>query len=64
MVDKSTVDRCLEGITFPADGRTIVECAQTNSCPSDVMSKISDSPGHTFRSEEELLCSLGNSPYC
>lgn len=64
MVDKSTLDRCLEGISFPADGQTIVECAQANDCSSDVLSKISDTPGHTYESEEELLCDLGNTQYC
>jgi Protein of unknown function (DUF2795) len=64
MVEKSTLDTCLQGISFPADGKTIVETAGYNSCPSDVLSKISDTPGYTFESEEELLCDLGNSTYC
>jgi hypothetical protein len=64
MVDKSTLDRCLEGIRFPANGQTIVECAQGNDCSHDVLSKLSDTPAHTFASEEELLCDLGNTRYC
>lgn len=64
MVDKSTVDRCLEGITFPVQGQTIVDCAQMNSCPSDVLSQIRDSSTETFSSEEQVLCTLGNSVYC
>jgi hypothetical protein len=64
MVDKSTLDRCLEGIRFPANGQTIVECAQGNDCSPDVLSKLGDTPGHTFQSEEELLCDLGNTRYC
>ena len=64
MVDKSTLDDCLRGISFPADGRTIVDTAGYNSCPSDVLSKIGDTPGYTFESEDELLCDLGNTPYC
>jgi hypothetical protein len=64
MVDKSTLDRCLDGIRFPVEAQTIVDCAQVNSCPSDVVSQIRDSSTGTFVSEEQLLCSLGNSPYC
>jgi hypothetical protein len=64
MVDKETLDRCLEGIKFPAKGQEIVECAQGNDCSSDVMSKISDVPGYTYHSEDELLCDLGNTHYC
>ena len=64
MVDKQTLDRCLEGITFPASGQEIVECAQANQCSSDVLSKVSDTPGHRYGSEDELLCDLGNTQYC
>jgi hypothetical protein len=64
MVDKETLDRCLEGITFPVDARTAADCAQVNSCPSDVLSQIRDSSAGTFSSEDQVLCSLGNSTYC
>jgi hypothetical protein len=64
MVDKQTVDRCLEGIRFPAEAQTIADCAQVNSCPSDVIAQIRDSSTDTFLSEEQVLCSLGSSVYC
>jgi hypothetical protein len=64
MVDKETLDRCLEGIRFPVAAQTIADCAQVNACPSDVISQIRDSSAGTFISEEQVLCSLGNSPYC
>jgi hypothetical protein len=64
MVDKSTLDRCLAGISFPASGQTIVECARGNDCSSDVVSKLMDTPGYTYDSEDELLCDLGNTRYC
>lgn len=64
MVDKQTLDGCLEGITFPASGLDILECAQGNDCPTEVMSKMNDTPGYTYRSEEELLCDLGDTSYC
>jgi hypothetical protein len=64
MVDKSTLDRCLEGITFPANGQELLECSQGNDCPSDVLSKMNDTPGHSYESEEELLCDLGDAQYC
>ena len=40
MVDKETLDRCLEGISFPADGGTIADHASFNGCPSDVVAAI------------------------
>jgi hypothetical protein len=64
MVDKSTLDRCLTDMTFPADGHTIVECASGNSCPRDVISQVQAMPSRTYGSEEELLCRLGNSDCC
>ena len=44
MVDKSTLDACLKDISFPADGHTIVECAEGNSCPRDVLSQVQAMP--------------------
>jgi hypothetical protein len=64
MVDKSALDRCLEGLTFPAHGQEILECARGNGCPTDVMSQMNDTPGHTYESEEELLCDLGDTQSC
>ena len=64
MVDKSTLDNCLKGISFPADGNVIVDCASGNSCPREVISQVEALPSRTFRSEEELLCGLGNHEYC
>jgi hypothetical protein len=64
MVDKSTLDACLKDISFPADGQTIVECAEGNSCPSDVLSRVQSLPPLTFGSEDDLLCRLGNTEYC
>jgi hypothetical protein len=64
MVDKTTLDKCMSGISFPADGHTIVECASGNSCPRDVISQVQAMPSRTYGSEEELLCRLGNSDYC
>ncbi len=64
MVDKSTIDRCLEGITFPVGAQTVADCAQVNSCPSDLLSQIRESSVGTFASEDQVLCTLGNSTYC
>lgn len=64
MVDKGTMDACLQGISFPADGHEIVECAGGNACPRDVISQIQSMPSRTYGSERELLCRLGNSDYC
>lgn len=64
MVDKSTLDRCLEGMRFPADSETIVECAEGNACPREVLSQVGELPVRTFFSEDDLLCSLGATEYC
>lgn len=64
MADKETLDRCLEGMRFPAEASTIADCAQYNSCPSDVISQLRASSAGTFSSEEQVLCSLGDSTYC
>jgi hypothetical protein len=64
MIDKSTLDSCLQGISFPVDGSVLVECATANSCPRDVISQVQSLPSRTFSSQDELLCRLGNSDYC
>ena len=64
MVDKSTLDGCLHGISFPADNTTIVESASSNHCPQDIISQVESMPSRTYGSEDELLCRLGNTEYC
>ena len=64
MVDKVTLDGCLEGIDFPVDAATIADCAVGNTCSRDVLSQIGELSSQTYGSEEELLCSLGNNDYC
>jgi len=64
MVDKSTLDRCLEGISFPADKEEIAECAMGNTCPSDALTQIHDLQVSTYRSKDDVLCHLGDISYC
>lgn len=64
MVDKSTLDECMHGISFPASSEEIAECATGNSCPRDVVAQIQDLGASSFRSEEDLLCQLGDTSYC
>jgi hypothetical protein len=64
MIDKSTLDACLQGIHFPAKGDELVDCASGNDCPRDVISQIQAMPSRTYGSEDELLCRLGNINYC
>ena len=64
MVDKSTLDQCLTGISFPAGSDEIADCAAGNSCPNDVLLQISDLRVSSYRSEDELLCHLGDISYC
>jgi hypothetical protein len=64
MVDKSTLEPCLKDISFPADSETIIECAEGNLCPREVLTEVARVPSRTFSTEHELLCSLGNPEYC
>jgi hypothetical protein len=64
VIDKSTLDKCLKGVSVPADGHDIVEHATGTSCPREVMSQIQGMPSRTYGSERELLCRLGTSDYC
>jgi hypothetical protein len=64
MVDKSTLDSCLSGIIFPADGNVIVDCSSGNHCPPEVIAQVESLPSRTYGSEDELLCRLGNTEYC
>ena len=63
-VDKRRLDSCLTGIEFPADVGTIVECAQGNSCPGDVIAQVESIPKHTLASRYELYCRLGDQSSC
>ena len=64
MVDKGTLDRCLTGISFPADRDEIADCVAGNSCPRDVVAQLQALRAGTFRSENEMLCDLGDPRYC
>jgi hypothetical protein len=64
MVDKSTLDQCLQGISFPARRDEIAQCASGNSCPSEVLSQLDDLKVSTYRSEGDVLCHLGDISYC
>ena len=64
MVDKNILDDCLEGLSFPTDGQTILETARANRCPTEVLSRLYELPGQTFETEEELFCDLGEMQSC
>lgn len=64
MVDKSTLDQCLKGISFPARRDEIVECATGNSCPHEVLTQLREMRMSNYRSEDDVLCHLGNTNYC
>ena len=64
MVDKSTLDQCLPGISFPARRDEIAQCAAGNTCPSDVLSQLEDLQVSTYRSEGDVLCHLGDISSC
>ena len=42
----------------------IADHASFNGCPSDVVAAIRKLSEQTFRSEDEVFCSLGESTYC
>ncbi len=64
MVDKSTLDECLSGISFPASKDEVSECATGNTCPSDVLGQLRDMQVTSYRSEDDVLCHLGDISYC
>jgi hypothetical protein len=64
MVDKSTVDGCLKGVSFPASKDEVGECASGNSCPQEVFSQLQDMHVTSYHSEDDVLCNLGNLTYC
>jgi hypothetical protein len=64
MIDKDTLDGCLKDISLPAHTREIADCATGNSCPGEVVSRLRMLPPRKYRSEDDLLCNLGNTQYC
>ncbi len=64
MVDKGTLDQCLRDVTFPAGRDEIVECVAGNSCPPEVIVSLQSLRAGSFRSEDTLLCELGDPRYC
>ncbi len=64
MVDRSTVEQCLTGISFPAGKNEIAECASGNSCPRDVLDELRDMQVSRYTSEEDVLCHLGDISAC
>jgi hypothetical protein len=64
MVDITTLDECLSGISFPADADVIVGCTSGNPCPREVVTQIQAMGSRSLRSEEDLLCALGDESYC
>ena len=64
MVDKSTLDGCLQDVSFPAGGPEIADCAAGNSCPRDVVVQLQGLQSRSYRSEEEILCQFGDPRYC
>jgi hypothetical protein len=65
MTDRSALDACLEGITFPVDAGTIIECSAANTgCSGDAISQLGSTPDWAFGSREELYCEMGDSAAC
>jgi hypothetical protein len=64
MVDKSTLDQCLKDISLPASRDEIVECVAGNNCRRDAILELKNLRAGTFRSEDALLCELGDPRYC
>jgi hypothetical protein len=64
MVDKRTLDGCLKDVGFPADGPEIADCAAGNSCPDEALVELRRLQARTYRTEEGILCELGDPSYC
>ena len=64
MIDENLVGDCVTGLDFPADVHAVVEQAEANDCPRDVVSQLQSSPSRTFGSRDELRCRLGDIDAC
>ena len=64
MVDKSTMDQCLKDISFPITREEIADCAAGNSCPRQIVTQLREMHLASYRSEDDVLCHLGNIAYC
>ena len=64
MIDRTTVESCLRGISFPAGKDDIVSSAVSNSCPSDTISQLRGMEVSRYSSKDDVLCHLGDISYC
>jgi hypothetical protein len=64
MVDKGTLDRCLQGTSYPAHRNQLIDRASANRCPGEVLIALVDLPEGTYPSEDDVLCRLGNPAFC
>ena len=64
MVDKGTLDQCLQRTSFPAHKRVLVKSTSGSGCPSEVIIPLLDLPERTYLSENDVLCQLGDTAYC
>ena len=58
------MDLCLQNIGLPASRDEIVECAAGNGCPREAIAELQSLRAGAFRSQDELLCELGDPVYC
>ena len=54
----------LEGHQLPASKDEVAECAGGNSCPAEVLGELRYVHITRYRSEDDVLCNLGNLTYC
>jgi hypothetical protein len=64
MVDKGTLDLCLRGVGFPAERKELVDGTFARGCPSEALIALLDLPERSYRSEDDVLCALGDTAYC
>jgi hypothetical protein len=64
MIDRSTVESCLRGVSFPAGKDDIVSSAVSNSCPSDTLGQIRSMELSRYSSKDDVLCHLGDISAC
>jgi hypothetical protein len=64
MKDRSTLDACIGGVSFPVDVNAILASSSGNGCPQEVVAELDTSPNWTLDSREELYCQMGDLDAC
>ena len=64
MIDSSTLKNCLQGCDFPVGREEIVDQAERNGCPTDVVLDLRGMEMSTYQSLDDVRCHLGDIGAC